>query len=116
MAIGSSEVFAEAVEAAQVAALLRRLPTRDEHPLLLVRVEIVAGKDGMGGINGFGGHEKPLLFTSLPGIDQMAVTAGAFVAEIARINPRTFGQQGDPVLVSDFPPVHRFTAAVPDAE
>src|ERR1039458_9771295 len=116
VAIRATEVLAEAVEAAQVAALLRRLPTRDEHPLLLVRLEIVAGKDGMGGINGLGGHEEPLLFARLPGIDQMAMTTGALVAEIARINPRTFGQQGDPVLVSDFPPIHSFTAAVPDAE
>src|ERR1035437_2879810 len=101
MAVGASEVLAETIQAAQVPALLRGLPTGDEHPLLLIRLEKVAGEAGMGGVNGFGSHEEPLLRAGLPGIHPMAVTSGAFVAKIARHNAGALGDQRDPVLVSD---------------
>src|ERR1035437_714852 len=116
MAVGASEVLAETIQAAQVPALLRGLPTGDEHPLLLVRLEIVAGEDGMGGVNGFGSHEEPLLRAGLPGIHPMAVTSGAFVAEITRHDTCAFGHKRDPVLVSDLTAVHRLATTVPDAE
>ena len=49
-------------------------------------MEIVTREDGVGFIDGFGGDEKLLLFSGLPEILEMTVSAGVFIAEVPAVD------------------------------
>ena len=66
VAVATAEILAEAVQAAQIASLPRRFPTRDENPLLLVRVKVVTRIDRVRNIGGSGCNDESLFLAGLP--------------------------------------------------
>src|ERR1035438_9148948 len=76
----------------------------------------IAGINRVRGVSHFGGDKEALLLAGLPIVNQMAVAAGAFVAEIAGVHAVAFGDQGHAVGFTDLAAAHGFVAAVPDAE
>src|ERR1017187_412619 len=89
----AAKIFAETVKSAQIRAILRRLPTGNQHPFFLFGMKPVAGVNRVRGVRGFGRDNEPLLFAGLPVVFQMTVTAGAFVAKIAGINSFALGDE-----------------------
>src|SRR5207237_6818480 len=89
---------------------------RYEKPLLALGVEVVPGVNCVCWVARAGGDYESLFLTCLPGINQVAVTPSAFVAEIAGVNSIALPDQSDPVLWPNFATLHGFVATVPDAE
>ena len=116
LAVVAAEIFAETVEAMQILAVLRGVPAGNQHPLFLLGMKPVAGISGVGGINGFGGDQEALLFASLPVVHQMAVTTGAFVAEIAGVHTFALGDERRAVRGIYPVAIYGFLAAIPNAE
>ena len=81
--VRAPEILTKAVQAAQVPTILRGRPTGNQHPLLFVRPKEVSGVSSVGGVFWFRCNEKALFLSGFSGIDQMTMTACAFIAKIA---------------------------------
>src|SRR5437764_1324534 len=76
----------------------------------------IAGINRERAVSWLRGDEELLFVAGLPVVNQMTVSARALIAEVARGNAFAFGEERDTIVVGDFCPAHRFSAAVPHAE
>ena len=115
IAVRAVEIFIERVQAAQITAVFGSAERSDQAPLLAVGKVKIAAVDRAGAIGGRR-HEKLIGEAGLPGVDQVAVPAGAFMAEAVGVDARPFSKKLDFVVLGDLAAIHRLIPGVPDGK
>ena len=116
MTVRTAEILAEAVQMSQPAAVFRRIPTGDQHPLIFVRAKIITRINRVRFVHGFRCHDESLFLAGLPTKFQMTVAARAFIPEITGKDAVSLAHEFDAIFIGNLASRLRFIAAVPYTE
>src|ERR1700733_7061326 len=99
----------------QIPAVFRSSKAGNEFPSLSFREIKVSAVDGRRAF-GIGGDQKTIRVACFPWVDQMTVSAGAFVSKVRGFHADSLGHELHPVLSRDLTPIGWLFTAVPDGK